>query len=621
MNKIIFMLVMAAIVLMSGCIGETDIIRGMGDSVFEIEINNTNLAPNVAGHPPGTGERIQGMTYWTNDTPIEIFVFSHADTSSQNAEIHLMINGSIVLDTANRPLGVSEESNNSIAAIIPRHSNYSVEINNFHHYEWREYRILSGQNGSVVINNYANSSFNGTLVYGLSEFNLTNGLEYKYNGGYIIEHSSGSMLSLSTNVDMQGNNITNCANCVNTTFYKTNSIYSADGNIYLFKNGTITKGAIEDLIESGATNNTTLEINGDYTISRSINISNVSNARIDCRSCNLYLADNVNYSVFIFTDVNDSTISNFNIDANGANNYFDLTIQGGLYFTDSYRNTVSNNHIEIDDFSPDDDGSGIMFDFTSWYNTAINNYISGGRNGIYSYNYNRLVGNYITKGNHTCVFLRRGRGNVVTGNTCENAGSGISTEGSESYNAHSNTISGNTIYNMVGGSGITIFNATGMTVTGNTINGMQYAGVLIQSSSNNTVSGNTISDCSKTSTTNYACIVIQNTTGQLDYSTRNMIIGNNVFTSNVTEFQEYALMINYPTFNKNNTIYLNNLENGSINYFSGLDTNNNFITLDRDFNYYKFDKKFQSSGLSGAGNDYVCVNSAGSFYRSDVACA
>jgi len=621
--KLIYMLVVV-IVLMSGCIGETDVIRGMDVSVFDIDRNNTNLAPNIAGHPFGTGERIDNVTYWANSTPIDLHVFAHASSVSQTAKTFVYIDDVLVSPRSGRPLGGAEESYRGVDITIPRNSSYRVDFENYHHYEWREYRILSGQNGSVIINNnYANSSssFNGTLVYGLSELNLTNGLEYKYNGGYIIEHSSGSMVGFATNIDMEGNNITNCANCVNTTIYKTNSIYSADGNIYLFKNGTITTGAIEDLIEAGATNNTTLEINGDYTISRSINISNVSNARIDCRSCNLYLADNVNYSVFIFTDVNDSTISNFHIDANGENNYFDLTIQGGLYFTDSYRNTVSNNHIEIDDFSPDDDGSGIMFDFTSWYNTAINNYISGGRNGIYSYNYNRLVGNYITKGNHTCVFLRRGRGNVVTGNVCENAGSGISTEGSESYNAYSNTISGNTIYNMIGGSGITIFNATGMTVTGNTINGMQYAGVLIQSSSNNTVSGNTISDCSKTSTTNYACIVIQNTTGQLDYSTRNMIIGNNVFTSNVTEFQEYALMINYPTFNKNNTIYLNNLENGSINYFSGLDTNNNFITLDRDFNYYKFDKKFQSSGLSGSGNDYVCVNSAGSFYRSDTVCA
>jgi len=313
MNKIIFILVLTAIVLFSGCIGETDLIRG-NEFVFYIEINNTNLAPTVAGEMNGTGERVAGTTYYANETPIELFVWGHAQSVGATAELHLFINGTKVADTSGRPIGVAEQSNKTITAIIPRYASYMIEATNTHHYEWREYRIISGQNGSIsIINNYA-SAFNGTLVYDQSELNMTNGLNYMYGGAYIIEHSPGSMVGFSTNVDMQGNDITGCGNCVNTTIYKTNSIYSADGNIYLFKNGTITTGAIEYLIEAGATNNTTLEINGDYTISRSINISNVSNARIDCRSCNLYLADNVNYSVFIFTDVNDSTISNFHIE-------------------------------------------------------------------------------------------------------------------------------------------------------------------------------------------------------------------------------------------------------------------------------------------------------------------
>ena len=56
------------------------------NNVFEIAVNNTNLAPTVAGHPPGTGERVSGTTYWANNSPIEIFVFAHAQAVGDNAE-------------------------------------------------------------------------------------------------------------------------------------------------------------------------------------------------------------------------------------------------------------------------------------------------------------------------------------------------------------------------------------------------------------------------------------------------------------------------------------------------------------------------------------------------------
>lgn len=122
------------------------------DIAFEIIVNNTNLAPSFAGEDPGTGERNDSVTYYANNSAIQLFVWAHATTSGDNSEIHLYINGTKVADTSGRPLGIAESSNKTITAIIPRYASYMVEFNNYHHYEWREYPILSGQNGTLSIN-------------------------------------------------------------------------------------------------------------------------------------------------------------------------------------------------------------------------------------------------------------------------------------------------------------------------------------------------------------------------------------------------------------------------------------------------------------------------------------
>lgn len=145
------------------------------NNVFMVVVNNTNLAPAVAGHPPGTGERVSGTTYWANTSPIQIMVFAHAMVVGDNAEIHLLINGSKVADTSGRPLGGAETSNKTIVAIIPKGANYSVEFQNFHHYEWREYPILSGKNGTLSINqSLVGSSFNSTYHNTTNTFNFYN---------------------------------------------------------------------------------------------------------------------------------------------------------------------------------------------------------------------------------------------------------------------------------------------------------------------------------------------------------------------------------------------------------------------------------------------------------------
>ena len=139
--KVVFLL-LGIIILSSGCIvhdNTTDVVSPVTDYVWTPIVNNTNLAPDSPGHPPGTGERVSGVTYWANDTSIELFVFAHAMNVGDNSEIHLFINGTKVADTSGRPLGGAESSNKTIIATIPFSANYTLEFFNFHHYEWYEY--------------------------------------------------------------------------------------------------------------------------------------------------------------------------------------------------------------------------------------------------------------------------------------------------------------------------------------------------------------------------------------------------------------------------------------------------------------------------------------------------
>ena len=168
-NLILITFSILLLTLISGCM-EDDVIRltraGEGTDI----LNNTNLAPTFPGETTGTGERVIGTTYYTNNSRIEIFVWGHALSAGDVAEIHLFINGTKVGDTSNRPLGAAEQSNTSIIAIIPRYANYSIEMNNYHHYEWREY-IISGGTGDIDINYYNNTTgSSGTLNHS----NLTN---------------------------------------------------------------------------------------------------------------------------------------------------------------------------------------------------------------------------------------------------------------------------------------------------------------------------------------------------------------------------------------------------------------------------------------------------------------
>lgn len=122
------------------------------NNVFQLVVNNTNLAPTIEPSAPGTGERVTGVTYFANTSPIELLVFAHANTISGTATVEVNINGTVVANQSGRPLGGAEETHRSITVIVPKYSSYVVNFSNYHHYEWREYPILSGKNGTLSVN-------------------------------------------------------------------------------------------------------------------------------------------------------------------------------------------------------------------------------------------------------------------------------------------------------------------------------------------------------------------------------------------------------------------------------------------------------------------------------------
>lgn len=212
---------------------------------LNIVVNNTNLAPTIEPSVPGTGERITGTTYFNNNSDIEIFLYSHASAANQTSDIQLLINGTMVSSVSSKPVGGVEQNNKSIVAVIPRYSSYKAIFLNYHHYEWREYQVLSGEaldNDTAYVNKTGDTWTGNMNVdgYGIitpkSHVHLESspiplvrlGVESAYSS-YLEVFQESFNLTLTTagpsifytlnksGLDMQNKNIFNCANCVNQT--------------------------------------------------------------------------------------------------------------------------------------------------------------------------------------------------------------------------------------------------------------------------------------------------------------------------------------------------------------------------------------------------------------------
>jgi hypothetical protein len=147
------------------------------DVAFEVIVNNTNLAPTIDPSIPGTGERMEGNVYYANSSSIVAYFFWHT-ISNNDMDANVSINGTIIWDGNLRLPGIVDD-HMSATIIIPKGANYSMLNNSaVHHYEWREYPILSGKNGTLSINQSIFNSY--TNISGGS--NLTNTTVNFYSG-------------------------------------------------------------------------------------------------------------------------------------------------------------------------------------------------------------------------------------------------------------------------------------------------------------------------------------------------------------------------------------------------------------------------------------------------------
>lgn len=145
------------------------------DLSTDFVVNNTDMCN--FNHTSGicNGTRQINTLYYTNESPIQIFVLAHAENIGDILSVNLSINGTVVKYYSQRPLAAGQNAYSSVDAIIPKSSNYSVDISNYHHFEWREYKMLSGANGTLKVDNnyYTTQNITNNNTYNNNYQNIT----------------------------------------------------------------------------------------------------------------------------------------------------------------------------------------------------------------------------------------------------------------------------------------------------------------------------------------------------------------------------------------------------------------------------------------------------------------
>jgi len=118
--------------------------------------NSTDKAPIM-----GTGERVSGVTYNNTIGKLYIWIYGHTSVPS-DVDIDFFINGVRVQDDDVRT--TAPANNRSKWFIVPKGTNYSLNLNGFHHYEWRE--------------SYADLNITGCLPNSTQESNINTSIDY-----------------------------------------------------------------------------------------------------------------------------------------------------------------------------------------------------------------------------------------------------------------------------------------------------------------------------------------------------------------------------------------------------------------------------------------------------------
>lgn len=302
---------------------------------LNIIVNNTNLAPTIEPSVPGTGERVTGNTYYNNNSDIEIFLYAHASAVSQTSDIQLIINGTLVSSVSSKPVGASPEQNNkSIVAIIPRYSSYSANFTNYHHYEWREYQILSGNgSGSTSCINCVNETQLNLKVNKSGDL-MTGDLNF---GDHNITHVSSISDSLYLEIFSTGfGNISGTT--YDTLVENETTLYYNNNKIVINKTGTTINNELsmsnENITNLGQIINVFGDINNSFDMSNSTmtwestNATSTGTIQLDNSLITMYVNNAGNAGISINeTDVSidaklDMTSHNIINCANCGNGYY-----------------------------------------------------------------------------------------------------------------------------------------------------------------------------------------------------------------------------------------------------------------------------------------------------------
>lgn len=203
------------------------------NNIFEVVVNNTDLGTN------GTNERIHNVTYWTNTSPIAVYLIFHVigTGASFGVDSNVSINNTVVLDKNYRTdAGAGVHDHFAYSFIVPKNSNYTIRNStSISSVEWREYPILAGKNGTLSINQTTiNQGILSNASIQINESQVTNlptDLNAKVNKsgdnmtGVLFSHGVGSYSALNDTT-------------ISYTFFSNNRYYTGTGWASLFSSRT-----------------------------------------------------------------------------------------------------------------------------------------------------------------------------------------------------------------------------------------------------------------------------------------------------------------------------------------------------------------------------------------------
>ena len=508
-----------------------------------------------------------------------------------------------------------EISNNFQGIVCAGTSNCIIENCNFRNNGGHGVFFISSSDNTIINCSFRNSFFSGIYLINLSDSNIIS------NNTFSDIQVCGIWADESKNNNLFDNLISNCLKGM----YLDNS-----GNNLLRDNVMIYCGlAVDGTSLTNYINNvdTSNKVNGKtlyyYINQNDITVPNNAGEVIlvNCKYCNvtnLDLSDGTigvelaysSYNTITGNMINGNKVVAVDLDCS-SNNYNTIignSIQDNNYGIDidlSCYNTIKDNTVYNNDI-------GFSLD-SSDYNVVMENDIKNSWNGIYlsNSNNNNINSNIIQDSGFNGIYLLYSKYNIIKENEMVNCGLlvyGISLSEYINDVDTSNKINGKTLYYYINENDITVPNNAGEvilvnckycnvtnldlsdgtigvelvysvynTISKNTLNNNNFAGIYLESSNENTVSINTIENNSYGISLQLANgnEIIRNKISINTYGCFIYLSNSNTFSRNNILYNIYGIHFDYPS-NSNNINYNNLIYNGN----NGWDENENTNSWD-----------------------------------------